>query len=366
MLHFFVARPGGGADEVYVQQLRGDRFGFRLSVNGRMQAISAVTLYTVRVEPKQGSGYEWYDYRNGSAGSGENACKILFNSDVLLPGIDVRTQVIDAVMPGDGVLDWRSNERSFCTTADYVSKRTGFALDNITGNRIFTFCTMVLFRTGEVIEAAGGARQNVWQYELFNFRMDVADWPKLDERAVDTPAGKHSHLSFKMVIDRRKIWMHQAEDNPRHAAFPFGFILSIDDTPRTVVGVRMYELVGVDESGRLSRSLYMVGPGGAQAYTLMFNSELLRVGDEKRTLDALLGSVDVLDADSARRKEWVLGEMEYVKRRTRFAEIDGHKIHYPNNNHPPFFAFCTCSAYAEEGGAGWRFRVFEFEVEFGK
>ena len=351
-------------DEVYVQQLakkehmpRSDRFGMRLSVNGQMQAISAVTLYTARVEPSRDGDYEWYDYRNIVGNSGVDAYKILFNSDVLLPGIDVRTQVIEAVVPADGVLDKRSHKRSYCTTSEYVSQRTGFGLDNITGRKIFTFCTMVLFPTGEVI-TAGGFNLKVWQYELFNFRFDVADWPVLDERVANTTAGKHSHLSLSMSIDHRDVWMRLAEDDPHHVAFPFGFILSIDNVPRTVAGVRMYEVQDEDRTEILHRSRYIVGTNGMQAFTLMFNTELLRAGDEARTLAALLGSVDALDVDSARRKEWVLGEMQYVKQRTRFG--GRNSLHSPNNI--PFFTFCTCSAY--DNGEGWRFRVFEFEVEF--
>ena len=350
-------------DEVYVQQLakteHSDRFGMRLSVNGQMQAISAVTLYTARVEPSRDGDYEWYDYRNIVGNSGVDAYKILFNSDVLLPGIDVRTQVIEAVVPADGVLDKRSHKRSYCTTSEYVSQRTGFGLDNITGRKIFTFCTMVLFPTGEVI-AAGGFNLKVWQYELFNFRFDVADWPVLDERVADTPAGKHSHLSLSMSIDHRDVWMRLAEDDPHHVAFPFGFILSIDNVPRTVAGVRMYEVMDEGSIKIPHRSRYIVGTNGMQAFTLMFNTELLRAGDEARTLAALLGSVDALDVDSARRKEWVLGEMQYVKQRTRFG--GRNSLHSPND--APFFTFCTCSAY--DNGEGWRFRVFEFEVEFGK
>jgi hypothetical protein len=153
MLHFFSPSFESGdnrkmMDEVYVQQLAkkelmpsSDRFGLRLSVNGQMQAISAVTLYTARVEPSRDhhDEYEWYDYRNIVGNSGVDAYKILFNSDVLLPGIDVRTQVIKAVLPADGVLDKRSHKRSYCTTSEYVSQRTGFGLDNITGRKIFTF-----------------------------------------------------------------------------------------------------------------------------------------------------------------------------------------------------------------------------------
>ena len=366
MLHFFSPSFETGEnrskmmDEVYVQQLakKGhgtDSFGLRLSVNGQMQAISAVTLYTARVEPSRDGDYEWYDYRNIVGNSGVDAYKILFNSDVLLPGIDVRTQVIEAVVPADGVLDKRSHKRSYCTTSEYVSQRTGFGLDNITGRKIFTFCTMVLFPTGEVI-AAGGFNLKVWQYELFNFRFDVADWPVLDERVADTPAGKHSHLSLS--IDHRDVWMRLAEDDPHHVAFPFGFILSIDNVPRTVAGVRMYEVMDEESIKIPHRSRYIVGTNGMQAFTLMFNTELLRAGDEARTLAALLGSVDALDVDSARRKEWVLGEMQYVKQRTRFG--GRNSLHSPNNI--PFFTFCTCSAY--DNGEGWRFRVFEFEVEF--
>ena len=342
LLHFFVP------DEVYVQQLTtdhgvvawggsgvrsaSDAFGFRLSVNGEMLAVNGVAVWTIAVEP-EGESFKKYAYRRIVGDNGVDACKVMFMTDVLLPGINVAKDVMQAVLPSDCTLDWRSAQR--CVSLEkYVQERTGFGKDNL-GRRVFNFCTMSLFPS----------EGKTWEFQFFHFSIQVQQWPS-DKYY----SSNRSHPALNMNIHDHEIWMHQAEVGKRDA-YPFGFILAVDGKARRVTEVQMFELIWENKAWCLDP--YVFSNNGAEAYKLIFNSELLRVGDEMRVLDYVMGTVSdrELDPESRTVREMVLGETKVV----------GEQTEFKSERKGSHFTFCTCSAYAE--GMRWRFRLFQFQVD---
>jgi hypothetical protein len=134
----------------------------------------------------------------------------------------------------------------------------------------------------------------------------------------------------------------------------------------------------IDETApELTLYQYTLGPNGADAFRLMFNSELLRPGDEKRVLDALVPEPGLLDAVSAAILRRVRAGL-YVRPLTGF---DCRVVGFDDGGDggeggaATTFSFCTCCAFpAGNGGrgggggggsGGWQFKLLVFEVLFG-
>ena len=169
------------------------------------------------------------------------------------------------------------------------------------------------------------------------------------------PVGPNSHNELKMRIQGKTVLLSQQTSNEFH------FQLTIDDSPVQVLCVKMYEDIVTPSDCSLSSLptyfspyLRMIGDDGRDAYQIIFNTELIRVGDERRTVDSLLGQVrdDELDASSFVRRFRVIEEENYVSGVTRFYLHNGQAS----------VGFCTCSAFPDKVDGGWQFQVFQLEI----
>jgi hypothetical protein len=306
-----------------------DKFGFRLSVDGTTWAVRSVDVYTLEKGIRHVLCF---------GDNGVDAYQLLFNTDVLPVVEDVYNDVLKHVMPSGSVLDAESRLRCAALNG------SEYGFDGEHG--VLKFPTMTLVRKDD----------GEWEFQLYFFNIQVAEWPKR-KRVVDI--GAKSHKEFEMSIEGRTVSLSQQLETPN----PFHFQLSIDNIPVQILCIDMYEDVITPSSNRpsspcptLSHYLRLIGDDGHDAYQLIFNTELLRVGDERRTVDSLLGRVsdDELDVSSLVRRFRVVEEGKFVTRKTRFDVHNGRKT----------VCFCTCSAFPDKVDGGWQFRVFRFVVSY--
>ena len=410
MLHFFIPLNDDDYDsdqEVYIQQLaqghgewnedskthlpgtHSDDYGFRLSVDGRLYAVRGVDVWTLEPAAEDSSIFdmsEWHLWRFRVGDRGMDAFKLMFNTEVLLPSVNV-TDIVKGVLLREvgpdartydpRVMDPRSVSRFCAARPEFVRDRTGFGSvdrvgsqwvgDDGGGARVFQFCTVAMFCD---------PRTKIWEFHIYCFSILIEDWPvhhKFNERIGRAkarrpilnfmPAGQQSHSAFFMVDKERKIELHQLLYRGKQMSGShgeeFGCSFIIDGVRRRILGVDTW-IMESDFDDKCSAELfwlnYDVGNDGADAYKIIFNTELLDQGNEHSVMDAVLSGVPKLDAASIIRKQWVAKGLVRLEsgRRTGGGGSRGEA---------GTFTFMTCTAFGV--GGEWEFMLFMFQISYG-
>jgi hypothetical protein len=341
-----------------------DRFGFRLMVDGQRFLIRRVEVLCDLHQNEEGG--PWTLYRQTVGDDGINAYLLMFNTRVLLP-TELASEVLVEEVGGE-LAEWSSADMVALERSQVFDNsghgHTGFVVagdDEYGGDDRFVFCTVAVGRDRITKQV---------QFNVFVFRIFIAPWPRAElyeermglaprRQRATPPAGPFSHIEFVIQEGRRMVTVRQSFGRSSQ----FGFDLLIDGAEQAVrrVDVCLLECDPGASAAKLYE--YTPGPNGADAFRLMFNSELLRPGDEARVLDALVpeprrrltrGSAIILATVRAGR---------YVRSMTGFdcqeATSDGAVAGTKT------FSFCTCCAFPAAAGGELEFGLLVFEVVYG-
>lgn len=387
-LHRFAYTTDGARRDVLVEQVEpaaegSDRFGFRLTVGGERYRVRGVEVLC-DLHRREDGGWSFFSYDAGDDGA--EAYQLMFNTRLLLPtesAFEAFEEEVYRLFLKEHL--WSADDLAAVARSKAFDRGsaayTGFTGTEGGRDRAFRFCT---------IGVACEQRTKTLLCNVYVFHILIAPWPRaglFEERLgraphpprATLPAGPFSHAEFVMQEGRRMVAVRQAFGG--EALKGFGFNLWIDGFPKVVrsVGVCLLEssaetgLREIDETApELTLFQYTPGPNGADAFRLMFNSELLRPGDEKRVLDALVPEPGLLDAVSAAILRRVRAG-HYVRSLTGF---DCRLVGFDDGGGggeggaATTFSFCTCCAFpvgnsGGGGSGGWQFKLLVFEVLFG-